>query len=266
MIIKYYHDMKFISGAHIPNCRSPIDRRTSGLAVNYLNAGQIYFETEKGRREIISAPAVFWIYESRNFKYGPLKDVCWDHFWVHAIGARARQMVELGLFPDSDWPVVKLNPHSIIPDKIIALIEHLKNRDPLIHAECIWQLEGIGLELLQREAAGGRSNTTGLEIEQLSRKISNAPESRYDFVSIARSHGYSYSHFRRVFREHTGCSPRAYQLQCQMKTAADRLAKGSSIKEVSSELGYDNLHYFSRLFKAKIGLAPRHYLDSLPYA
>ncbi|MFA6291627.1 MAG: helix-turn-helix domain-containing protein [Victivallales bacterium] len=73
-----------------------------------------------------------------------------------------------------------------------------------------------------------------------------------------------YSHFRRLFRERTGSFPRAYQLQCQMKTAADRMAKGDPIKNVASELGYANLHYFSRLFKTRIGLAPRHYLDALP--
>jgi len=105
-----------------------------------------------------------------------------------------------------------------------------------------------------------------LGMDQLSLKISNAPEGKYDFATLARRHGYSYSHFRRLFREHTGSSPRSYQLQCQMKAAADRLAKGDSIKKAASELGYKNLHYFSRLFKARIGLAPRHYLDALPYA
>ncbi len=266
MIIEYYRDVKFLGGAHIPDCRVHISRHTPGLAINYLNAGRIYFENESGRREIISAPAAFWTCETRNFKYGPLKNVCWDHYWVQAIGFRTRQMMELGLFPDSDWPVVKLNPHSLIADKISALIGHLENHDPLSRAECVWQFEGIGLEL-QRIAAAVRSNdTTSLRIEQLSKKISNAPEGRYDFAALARRHGYSYSHFRRLFREHTGRSPRAYQLQCQMKTAADRLAKGDSIKAVASELGYGNFHYFSRLFKARIGFAPRHYLDALPYA
>jgi AraC family transcriptional regulator of arabinose operon len=266
MIIEYYRDMKFLGGAHIPDCRVHINRHTPGLAINCLNAGKIYFETESGRREIISAPAVFWTCETRSFKYGPLEGVCWDHFWVQAIGDRTRQMMKLGLFPDSDWPVLKLNPHSLIPDRIAALIERLENHDPLSHAECVWQFEGIGLELQRIAAATRNDDVASLGIEQLSHKISNAPEGEYDFAMLARRHGYSYSHFRRLFREHTGSSPHSYQLQCQMKTAADRLAKGDSIKEVASELGYQNLHYFSRLFKARIGLAPRHYLDALPHA
>lgn len=265
MIIEYYTDMKFLGGAHIPDCRVHINRNTPGLAINYLNAGRIYFETKDGRRETISAPALFWTCESRIFKYGPLKGFCWDHFWVQAIGPRTRQMIKLGLFPDIDWPVVKLNPHSLVPDKIAALIERLENHDPLSHAECVWDFEGIGLELQRIAATARNEDATSLGIEQLSCKISNAPEGEYDFAALARKYGYSYSHFRRLFREHTGSSPRAFQLQCQMKTAADRLAKGASIKEVASELGYGNLHYFSRLFKARIGLAPRHYIDALPY-
>jgi AraC-like DNA-binding protein len=265
MIIDYYHDMKFLGGAHIPDCRVHINRHTPGLAINYLNAGRIYFENENGRREIISAPAVFWTCESRSFKYGPIKDICWDHFWVQVIGQRTRQMIKLGLFPDCDWPVLKLNPHSLVPDKIATLIERLGTHDPLSHAECVWQFEGIGLELQRITAATRSDDVASLGIEQLSEKIRNAPEREYDFVALARRHGYSYSHFRRLFREHTGSSPRAYQLLYQMKTAADRLAKGASIKEVASDMGYDNLHYFSRLFKSRIGLAPRHYLDTLPY-
>lgn len=265
MIIEYYRDMRFLGGAHIPDCRVHINRHTPGLAINCLNAGKIYFETKDGRREIISAPAVFWTCESRSFKYGPLKDVCWDHFWVQAIGSRTRQMIKLGLFPDCDWPVIKLNPHSLIPDKIATLIERLENHDPLSHAECVWQFEGIGLELQRIVAAARNEDATLLRIEQLSNKISNAPSGEYDFVALSRRHGYSYSHFRRLFREHTGSSPRAYQLQCQMKTAADMLAKGGSIKEVASEMGYGNLYYFSRLFKSRLGLSPRKYLNALPY-
>lgn len=265
MIIEYYRDIKFLGGAHIPDCRVHIDRHTPGLAINCLNAGKIYFETEEGRREIISAPAVFWTCESRSFKYGPVEGICWDHYWVQAIGQRTRQMIKLGLFPDCDWPVVKLNPHSLIPDGIAELVERLETHDPLSHAECVWQFEGIGLELQKIAAAVKCDDASSLGIEQLSNKIRNAPEKTYDFVALSRRHGYSYSHFRRLFREHTGSSPLAYQLQCQMKTAAERLAKGDSIKKVASELGYVNLHYFSRLFKARIGLAPRNYLEALPY-
>lgn len=55
-------------------------------------------------------------------------------------------------------------------------------------------------------------------------------------------------------------SPVDYFIQLKMQRACQLLFFGTKhIKEIATDLGYDNPYYFSRLFKKYIGKAPKEY-------
>ncbi len=88
---------------------------------------------------------------------------------------------------------------------------------------------------------------------------------RYNFEKEARKAGLSYSHFRRLFRQCIGRSPHDYLLLCRMQTAAEALKEfHRPVKEIASEAGYDDHAQFSKLFRAKIGLSPKQFRETLP--
>lgn len=60
---------------------------------------------------------------------------------------------------------------------------------------------------------------------------------------------------KRLFREHTGKSPRAFALEWRMRWAREQLAStGASVKAVAYALGYRHANDFSRAFKRHHGM------------
>ncbi len=72
--------------------------------------------------------------------------------------------------------------------------------------------------------------------------------------------GMSRSYFSTRFKEMTGETFHHYVIQRKMKAAADRIAEGrQSITQIAAELGYDNFHYFARVFAREYGCTPAEY-------
>ena len=79
-------------------------------------------------------------------------------------------------------------------------------------------------------------------------------------AQMAELAGFSESHFMRYFKETMGTSFIEY-LKDYRLTMAARLLQSSedSILNISAEVGFDNLSYFNRSFKARYGITPRQY-------
>lgn len=81
------------------------------------------------------------------------------------------------------------------------------------------------------------------------------PISIHDAAMIC---GYSESHFMRWFKQMTGTSFLQYLNRYRLEKAFDLLkTSDKTILEISSEVGFDNLSNFNRLFKKQFGAAPR---------
>jgi AraC-like DNA-binding protein len=67
----------------------------------------------------------------------------------------------------------------------------------------------------------------------------------------------SYSAFRQNFKKITGLPPNQYQIQIRLNKAKSLLHNTTlSIDQIAHACGFDSIHYFSRLFKSKLGLSP----------
>jgi len=64
-------------------------------------------------------------------------------------------------------------------------------------------------------------------------------------------------HCSRLFRQVSGHSPKEYMLNIRMTHARHMLSESNlSVGEIADRLGYRDLFFFSKQFKAKTGLAP----------
>lgn len=85
-----------------------------------------------------------------------------------------------------------------------------------------------------------------------------------DIDGVARSYGMTPKYARALFKQATGLSLTRYLATLRMERAKELLRRGGlSIAEIAEQCGYDDLHYFSRLFKKLEGMPPRAYGDSL---
>lgn len=90
--------------------------------------------------------------------------------------------------------------------------------------------------------------------------VENNYPKKITIADIAEVAGFSESHFMRYFKETMGTSFIDY-LKDYRLTMAARLLQSSdnAIIDIASDVGFDNISYFNRAFKAKYGVSPRNY-------
>jgi AraC-like DNA-binding protein len=82
-------------------------------------------------------------------------------------------------------------------------------------------------------------------------------ESEINFQTFAEENNIGYSYFRKMFKKYTGVPPVQYHLDLKVLRAKEMLLyTDKSVKEISYELGFQSIYYFSRVFKNKLGLSP----------
>ena len=74
---------------------------------------------------------------------------------------------------------------------------------------------------------------------------------------LAESIDMSVSYFRRLFHEAYGCSPMQYIINLRIENARDLLLSGEvNVTEAARLSGFEDIYYFSTLFKRKTGSTP----------
>ena len=81
-------------------------------------------------------------------------------------------------------------------------------------------------------------------------------------ADLAERCGYSENYFRQVFRESVGMAPNAYINQRKIAKAKElMLYSERNVTQIAEQLGYQSIHYFSRLFKKVTGITPTDYIS-----
>ncbi|HEY5586624.1 MAG TPA: AraC family transcriptional regulator [Ruminiclostridium sp.] len=76
--------------------------------------------------------------------------------------------------------------------------------------------------------------------------------------------GVSQQYLARLFQKNQGCSPIRYINLLRIRYAKDLMRNSSmSIKEIAYAIGFDNPHYFTRLFKNIEGIPPTTFIKGL---
>ncbi len=76
---------------------------------------------------------------------------------------------------------------------------------------------------------------------------------------LARCSRMSRPHFSRLFRQYYDIPPMKYFSRLRIEQAKHYLSEGIPIKAIAENLGYANVHHFTRLFKRVTGLPPATY-------
>jgi AraC-like DNA-binding protein len=94
-------------------------------------------------------------------------------------------------------------------------------------------------------------------VRRLAQQIQEEPADTPPIAQFAHQSGYSPDHFTRVFKSVMGQSPQAFAVLTRIDRARQLLAETSlSVSQIAQMLGYDDVFFFSRQFKAKTGMTP----------
>lgn len=85
-------------------------------------------------------------------------------------------------------------------------------------------------------------------------------DSDFDYSACCAMTGLSYSFFKKIFIEIYKVPPSKYVRNLQIEHAKELLATNRfSITEVAEKCGFENIYYFSTVFKKETGLSPKKY-------
>jgi AraC-like DNA-binding protein len=138
-----------------------------------------------------------------------------------------------------------------------AIAEHRGARRAL-------RVSGLMLEILAEIATGlsapaANAGAHWPAMRRAAERIVAKPEA-LDLKSLAADARLSETHFRKLFRETHGESPREMRTRALMQKAAELVLHSNwSVTQIAYQLGFSTVHNFSRAFKREIGISPQGY-------
>lgn len=221
---------------------------TSGRLLVKINGKEVFAEAG----DVILFPPQY------RYRYSFAGGGTLSYYFVHFSGSYTEELLkQLSL---SDLPGVWHVGHS---EKAVgvfaALFDAFAEGDPLRDLRAAVSLEQILIALSserfrsEREAPLGRSLSY---IKAFYTRSIRIPE-------LAASEGLSVSRYNTLFKQQTGMSPIRYITQLRMKHAASLLlATDLDVRTVGEIVGYEDNHFFSKVFKKQMGCSPLTYRKS----
>ncbi|HZX25723.1 MAG TPA: bifunctional DNA-binding transcriptional regulator/O6-methylguanine-DNA methyltransferase Ada [Telluria sp.] len=90
-------------------------------------------------------------------------------------------------------------------------------------------------------------------------RLIDAAEEAPDLEALAAACGVSRFHLHRLFKEHTGITPRAYAARRRAERVQRGLGAGASVTQAMYDAGYNSSGRFYAESAAQLGMAPRRY-------
>lgn len=229
--------------------------------INYITEGEGVIETSDGEYAIKEGSVIFLKPNSWH-RYQPLKEIGWTEHYIGFSGDFAPRMVE-SFLATLESPVVQIGFQDKIIEEFHKIFNFIKSEKPGYQQICsglVIYIIGMIVSLKKNE------NFKSSEIEKTIQKacmyIRDNFNQNINIEELAKNLGVDYSVFRKAFKKYTGLSPVQYHLSLRMQQAAYLLNNTSqSIKEISFNLGFGSVFYFSKLFKEKMNLTPSEFRE-----
>ena len=135
-----------------------------------------------------------------------------------------------------------------LDDKLVGII----SADTLSSEGCLAVIYDLIYNLSHRK----ESEDGDEKIRRVRRYIRYNYMRRITVSSLAESFGFDRSHLYRIFKKRYGIGIKEYITSVRLEKGKELLKEGFSVKESAHLVGYDDEFNFSKVFKARYGIAP----------
>jgi len=144
---------------------------------------------------------------------------------------------------------------------IYELMRYLENLFTAAGAAAVPECDALGAQVLKifiRDWELGPEEPVDARIRRQSETVRKHPERVWTVSRMAEGAGLSVSQFTRRFSKLFHTSPNVFLIQARIRKARDLLRESTlSVSEISDILGYRDVAFFSRQFKAMAGVSPK---------
>lgn len=244
-------------GSFVAKSRFLTDNRGGRLDyyLLYVVAGSLELTLPTGST-VMRAGSFVLIPPKTSYRYAHVDGLELQYLWVHFTGSAVEELLsEYGLFT---YPTVyTVREDGSVFRRFLTIFDAFSKQDRFRERELGTLLNRL-LILLARRIASLEGDT-----RQLSASLCLLHSSYHTDLKIpqlAREENLSVSRYNAVFRKIMGTSPVEYLIRLRISAACDLLSTTDlSVKEVGILVGYPDPHFFSRVFRSKMGVSPREY-------
>lgn len=189
----------------------------------------------------------------------------WEYVWIEFDGMCAQSVIqESGL--EADAPVYHSDDKTLTKMMEDAMLELVHKSEDTQYYK-ISKLYEFADCLVRSSAAAKKCSTRGTLSDYYLKAAFSYIAHNYmnpiSVESIARQCNIHRNRLLKIFKDHTGMSPREYLITYRMSKAAQLLVTTQlPVSEIGTAAGYPNQLHFSRAFKHVYGMPPRQYRET----
>ena len=228
--------------------------RCSNFILEYIVSGKGFIEIGGARYELTEGD-VYLIPPGEAHEYGADKGNPYEKIWINF--SSDMFMTVLSKFLLAGRFVFKNVPH--LRESFNYLIETAENSEKaqFVQTELCKTVFSIFAELSKTSPA---ELFAGSDFEQRARKILGDAYSDVKVKDLAEKLCVSEAHLIKHFKAAYGITPYQFLLRKKLDAAKELLLTTNlTVKEISIRLFFQNEHYFSNIFKEKIGISPTEF-------
>jgi AraC-like DNA-binding protein len=226
----------------------------------YITNGAGIVNFESSNAIPVHAGQIVLIRPDQWHSYCPTEEVGWDEYYIGFCSDAFKNVLEDSISKIEDQ-IVNIGLNAELVNLFRRAIEIFETETTF----CKEYLQGITAHIigliLAKSQGENRTNDYSQQIVEKAKIIMS--ENVFGCLSpveLALKLEMNYVSFRKLFKEITGFAPAKYLMALKMQKAKELLLKGSSsIKKISSDLGFDSPDSFNKSFKKYTGQTGTEY-------
>lgn len=221
----------------------------------YIVSGEMEVEMPYGTHTLTSGHFIFFPPKFR-YRYCHKSDSDIDYMWLHFTGSDVITILEkygFKLYPE----INKIKNSDDITARFKNIFNAFIKQDKFREDELSILLDRLLISLARRV---NKSNARDLLLRRSIMYINSCYHANITVPELAKIENLSVSRYNALFNQVTGVSPIQYITNMRLSSACDLLLSTDlPIKQIAKLVGYPDAHFFSRIFRSKIGISPVTY-------
>ena len=216
---------------------------------------------EKGHGKMLSLPReecevksgdVIVLFPDEAVAYNPEKE--WAEKWIVWNGPEAIAFENAGFVKKSCFIIKGKQTFFLEAFNSLRSLIDLQEKSAILERKVI--LTKFILDLYKAKVGIGPKCAEAEYIESAVNFLTSNYSSDLSVDRLASQYNISASHFRSLFKDYTGTSPRKFVTNLRISEAKKLLVQGLSVKQTARNTGFDDIFYFIRVFKSSTGRSP----------
>ena len=252
-------ELTLLHAAHRPRCIASVDKIINYHTLQLMTRGQVelfYDDT----RHLMENQWLWPCYPGPVIRFHEFpRGRSWNHRYIAFSGPLVRRWEAAGIMPVQP---LRLNEKraSDLALRFDRMLSQMNRPGRWGQAHAVNLLESILLDIAEKQ------NTVQVKPPAWLREvidILSKPENKPDYRAIARQVHLSLPTLRRHFKQATGIPLHQYRLDMLITEARRQLGNTDKpIKQISDDLGYQDVYYFTRQFTQTVGISPARFRRS----